>query len=304
MKFAWQTGGYYEGPVGGYPDGPRDYDFAPDYFETWLRRAVGKRVKPSQYWTRTYGKDWTLVFNLSAKKGRKKPKIIYGPDVDRREKTVEWGISVDYVGNKSLDPKSYVVPIRQFLEGVVIVLDKLEIDTSKLSKDVPAAIKEFCSNRYMISEEITAENYGGPYVITPNTIVRHRRLPKWKIPKDLIKRVQEEGDYESERFAPLRLLVMPGTGRKSSLDWQIELDIDIYDKQYASAGEKIKAMGNEPHGDGWTELIEREFTKRYPKFAGEFDSNSETSTCVVSVKSEEACKKLVELIWSLIYAKD
>ena len=217
---------------------------------------------------------------------------------------MEWGISVDYVGNKSLDPKSYVGPIRQFLEGVVIVLDKLEIDTSKLSKDVPAAIKEFCSERYMICEEITAEEYmshGGPYVIRPNTIVRHRRLPKWKIPRDLIKRVEEDGDYESERFAPLRLLVMPGTGRKSSLDWQVELDIDIYDKQYASAGEKIKAMGNEPHGDGWTELIEREFTKRYPKFAGEFDSNSETSTCVVSVKSEEACKKLVELMWSLIY---
>jgi hypothetical protein len=158
MKFAWQTGGYYEGPG--------DYRFAPDYFETWLRRAVGKRVKPSEYWTRTYGKDWTLVFNLSAKKGRKKPKIIYGPDVDRREKTVEWGISVDYVGNKSLDPKAYVGPIRQFLEGVVVVLDKLEIDTSKLSKNVPAAIKEFCSNRYMICEEITAENYGGPYVIS------------------------------------------------------------------------------------------------------------------------------------------
>jgi len=299
MKFAWETGNYYEGP--------EDYQFAPDYFETWLRRALGKRVKPSEYWTRTYGKDWTLVFNLSAKKGRKKPKITHGPDVDRREKKVEWGISVDYVGNKSLDPKSYVGPIRQFLEGVVIVLDKLEIDTSKLSKEVPAAIKEFCSERYMICEEITAEEYmshGGPYVIRPNTIVRHRRLPKWKIPRDLIKRVEEEGDYESERFAPLRLLVMPGTGRKSSLDWQIELDIDIYDKQYASAGEKIKAMGNEPHGDGWTELIEKEFTRRYPKFAGEFDSDSETSTCVVSVKSEEACKKLVELIWSLIYARD
>jgi hypothetical protein len=291
MKFAYQTGGYYEGP--------EEYRFASDDFETWLRRALGKRVKPSEYWTRTYGKDWTLVFNLSARKGRTKPKILYGPDIDRREKTVEWGISVDYVGNKSLDPKSYVVPIRQFLEGIVAVLDKLEIDTAKLS--VPAAIKEFCSHRYMIAEEVTAENYVDRYVITPNTTVRHRRLPKWKVPKDLIKRVEEEGEWETERFAPLRLLVMPGP--KESLDWQLELDIDLDDKQYASAARKIKTMGNEPDGDGWTGLIEREFTKRYPKLAREFNSDSETATCVVLVKSEPACKKLLEVIWSQIYSK-
>jgi hypothetical protein len=62
-------------------------------------------------------------------------------------------------------------------------------------------------------------------------------------------------------------------------------------------------MGNEPDGGGWAELIEKEFTKRYPKQVNEFDSDSETSTCVVSVQSEDACKKLVSLIWSLIYAK-
>jgi hypothetical protein len=290
MRFAYLEN-YYEGPVYRFGD-----------FETWLRRALGKRVKPSEHWTRTYGKDWTLVFALSAKRGRTRPKIFYGPDVNRREKTVAWGISVDYVGNKSHDPKSYVGPIRQFLEGIITVLEKLEMDTSKLSTELPAVIKEFCSNRYMIGEEATAENYVDNYVITPNTTVRHRRLPKWKIPKDLIKRVEEEGDWESDRFAPVHLLVMPGTGRKA-LDWQVELDIDLEDKQYANAAEKIKAMGNEPDGDGWTELVEREFTKRYPKLAREFSSDSEMATCVVLVKSETACKKLLEVIWSLIYSK-
>ena len=93
-------------------------------------------------------------------------------------------------------------------------------------------------------------------------------------------------------------------GRKASLIWQVELDIDLDDKQYESAAKKIKAMGNEPQGDGWTLLIEKEFSKRYPKLAREFDSDSETATCVVSVKSEEACKKLTELMWSFIYRKD
>jgi len=297
MKFAYREDCCSVGPT---------YNFVDEYLDTWLRRALGKRVKPSEYWTRTYGKDWKLVFTLSAKKGRKKAKIDYGPEVNRREKTVKWGIGVDYTGNKSVDPKSYVGPIRQFLEGITIALEKLEMDTSKLSKELPAVIKEFCSDRYMIAEEATAENYVDRYVITPSTAVRHRRLPKWRIPKDLNKRVEEEGEWETERFAPLRLLVMPAAksrSGKSALDWQLELDIDLNDKQYASAGEKIKAVGNEPDGDGWTELVEKEFTKRYPKLAREFDSDSETATCVVSVKSEEACKKLLELVWSLIYSK-
>jgi hypothetical protein len=306
MKFACQAScNYFEGP--------EYYNFASDYFETWLRRALGKRVKPSEHWTRTYGKDWTLVFGLSVKRGRKRPKIVYGPDVDRREKTVEWGISVDYVGNKSLDPKSYVGPIRQFLEGIMIVLEKLEIDTSKLSKDLPAAIKEFCSNRYMISEEATADNFVDVtandffqrFESAPKTAVRHRRLPKWNIPKNIGKLVDEEGGtWETCRFAPLRLLVMSGTsshGRALPLVWQIELDIDLYDKQYESAATKIKATGNDPDGDGWTELVEEEFAKRYPRLANQLDSDSETSTCVMSVESVDACKKLLELMWSLIY---
>lgn len=297
MKFAYRVDYIIEDPA---------YNFADDYFDEWLRRALGKRVRPSEYWARTYGKDWTLVFGLSARRGRKKPKVVYGPQVNRREKTVEWEIGVDYIGKKSLDPKLYVGPIRQFLEGIITVLERSELDTSKLTKELSAVIKEFCSYRYMIVEEVTAENYVDRYEITPNTIVRHRRLPKWIIPKDLKKRVEQEGEWETDRFAPLRLLVMAGNkGRSSkhSLDWQLEHYIDLDDKQYAKAAEKIKATGNEPDGDGWTELIEREFTKRYPKLAKEFGSDSEIATCVVFVKSEAACKKLLELIWSLIYAK-
>lgn len=272
--------------------------------DSWLGGELRKRIKPSEYFTRNYGKDWTLEFVLSTRRRRKIPKILVGPEVERRNKTVAWLISVNYVGNKSLDPKSYALPIKQFIEGIIIALKGVEIDTSKLTTDLQALVKDFCSNPDMVAELVSDS---GDFEITPKRAITKRRLPEWKIPKNIERVVDDEGaTWESELFAPLRLMVISDTssrGGKIPLRWQIELDIDLHDKQYASAGEKIKAMGNEPDGDGWTELIGKEFAKRYPKYATEFDSDSEMSTCVVSVESESACQKLIELVWSLIYPK-
>jgi len=127
--------------------------------------------------------------------------------------------------------------------------------------------------------------------------------PKWTIPKNIGKLVKEEGGmWEDERFDPMLLTVMSDTsynGRDIPLAWQIEFD--PFDDRLGTANEKIEASGIEPDGDGWSEIIEKNFAERYPKLAKEFHSDSESSTCVVWVESEDTCRKLMEIVWTLMH---
>ena len=116
------------------------------------------------------------------------------------------------------------------------------------------------------------------------------------MPKNLQELVERnEGMWPDYRWTPVLLTVMsntPSRGRKTPLIWQLEFD--PYLPPFKAAGQRmIKARGVEPHGDAWTNLIEREFAKRHPDLADELDSDSETSTCVVSVRSESTCKLLL-----------
>jgi len=123
--------------------------------------------------------------------------------------------------------------------------------------------------------------------------------PKWSVPNNLNQLIEDgDGMWEDERWSPIILMVMSGTS-KSRYVWQIEFDPFV--RKFAAASKRLKAMSIDPSGDGWSQVIEREFIVRYPKFAREFEDDSESSTCVVSVQSESACQKLLELIWSMMH---
>jgi len=126
--------------------------------------------------------------------------------------------------------------------------------------------------------------------------------PKWAMPKNLKELVEKnDGMWEDERWKPVLLTVVSDKSiRGRKIPWSWLLEFDPYDKRVKAAGKQIKARGVEPDGHAWSNLIEKEFAKCHPELARQFDSDSEMSTCVVSVKSESACKKLMELIWSLI----
>ena len=128
--------------------------------------------------------------------------------------------------------------------------------------------------------------------------------PKWSVPKNL-KQLVEEGDgmWDDDRWSPIILTVMSGTSylnRKSKIPFVWQLEFDPFVRRFAAASKRLKAMSIHPGGDEWSQVIEREFATRHPEFAGEFDDDSESSTCVVVVKSEKACEKLLELIWSMM----
>ena len=132
-----------------------------------------------------------------------------------------------------------------------------------------------------------------------------RPLPAWRIPKNLEQQVADgDGSWEERRFDPILLTVMSGVeyeGRAIPLSWQIEFDPS--DDRLEAANEKLESSGIGPDGDGWAEVIEKEFAKRYPKLAGELHSDSESSICVLWVESEKTCQKLIAVVWSLIYSK-
>jgi len=127
--------------------------------------------------------------------------------------------------------------------------------------------------------------------------------PIWEIPANLESLVEDgDGMWEGDRWDPIILTVMSGTsygGRDIPLAWQIEFD--PYDDRLEAANHRLEATGIEPDGDGWAELIIQKFAERNPKLSRELHSDSESSTCVLWVESEAACKELTELVWSLLH---
>lgn len=116
--------------------------------------------------------------------------------------------------------------------------------------------------------------------------------PHWNIPTDLqaILDADEDGVWEDDTWQPILLSVMQGTsydGRDIPLAWQIEFE----------------PPGNRS-GDDWSEIIRDEFLVQHMNFAGELHLDSEFSTCVIWVESEEVCRHLVILAWQLLQGGD
>ncbi|HYE20237.1 MAG TPA: hypothetical protein VEA69_17445 [Tepidisphaeraceae bacterium] len=128
------------------------------------------------------------------------------------------------------------------------------------------------------------------------------KAPKWKLPKNLAKVVEDEGgSWEEDRWDPILLTVIGGTvleGREIPLAWQIEFD--PYDDRLEAARKELSAGGVEPDGYAWAERITAELTKNHPEVTAELHEDSEMSTCVVWVESEAACKALIETTWGLL----
>ncbi len=89
-------------------------------------------------------------------------------------------------------------------------------------------------------------------------------------------------------------------GRDIPLSWQIEFAPS--DAAFGSANQKIEALGAEPDGYGWANLINSVVAKYHPELADELQfGDTEEDTCVVWVESEVSCKLLMDVIWSLAH---
>ena len=112
--------------------------------------------------------------------------------------------------------------------------------------------------------------------------------PDWKIPADLQRYLNaHDGIWEDDRWDPILLTVMQGTsyeGRDIPVAWQIELE---------------PPDGRD--GDAWAETIRDEYMLQHAKQIDELHFDSESSTCVIWVDSEEACRRLLDVAWPLVH---
>lgn len=305
---------YVENPTGYKGD---VYDFTWK-FTTWLDKELGSRARESDTFAKKYGRDWKVEFGWDKIRRIKSPRPT-GPWIDRKYKHIRWVIEVPFLNFTSANPRSYVRVLRQFLESISGVLADEEIDVSEIQKAIPNLLKSFVLLPEMLEHDPHPYTYGTPK--DPYGLKRsaakpalqrpkseaavkfiERKLPEWKIPKNIAKLVKEDDMWEDDRYEPILLTVMPGTshrGRKIPLAWQIEFD--PHDDQFAAANQRLRASDTESDGDGWAEVIEKQFSKRYPRLAGGLHSDSESNTCVLWVESEDTCKKLVALVWSQIF---
>jgi hypothetical protein len=115
-----------------------------------ISREVTALVKPSPKFIKTYGTEFKLMFNVSAKCGIRENKI-KGPSVFRKSKNVEYTIFLpfDVIIRDAEAPKS---ALRFLLEGVYKIFDALEISKSKLVERQDELINGICSDPAMLEE--------------------------------------------------------------------------------------------------------------------------------------------------------
>jgi hypothetical protein len=102
------------------------------HFQHRISEVVSKLVKPSATFTRKYGADFNLTFNVSAKRGLQDNEI-RGPAVFKKTKDVENTIFLpfDVITRHSDAPRH---ALRFLLKGACDVFDMLEIDKAKVVK--------------------------------------------------------------------------------------------------------------------------------------------------------------------------
>lgn len=127
--------------------------------------------------------------------------------------------------------------------------------------------------------------------------------PDWIIPKNISEIVADDEMWEDERWSPLLLSVIGGVsykGREIPLFWQIEFE--PFDEVFDAANQRLEALGVEPDGYAWADLVASAVAKNHPELIDELQfGDTEMAACVVWVESEDSCKTLMNVIWSLVH---
>ena len=116
-------------------------------FQRYFSQRITGLVAPSGKFIEDYGSDFSLVFNVSAKRTIQENEI-RGPTVFRETKDVEYTVFVpfDVITGGSDVMKS---ALRFLMRGACSVFEGLEIDTSKIVEEEESIIHVVCSDPVM-----------------------------------------------------------------------------------------------------------------------------------------------------------
>jgi hypothetical protein len=119
-------------------------------FQRRLSKEVTALVQPSALFIETYGADFELMFNVSAKQ-RLKENEIRGPSVFKKTKNVEYTVFLPFepIIQQSDPPKA---ALRFLLRGVCDVFDRLEIDKLRLIEKQESLMDDICSDLSMLEK--------------------------------------------------------------------------------------------------------------------------------------------------------
>ena len=118
------------------------------HFQKRISKEVTALVEPSVTFIKKYGRDFELMFNVSAKQALLENEI-RGPTVFKKTRDVEYTVFLPFevIIRQPEVPKS---ALRFLLQGVCDVFDLLEIDKSKLLEKQDALIDDICSDPTML----------------------------------------------------------------------------------------------------------------------------------------------------------
>lgn len=121
------------------------------HFQKAVSKEVSRLVTPSKKYIDEYGRDFELMMRISARSKTKSNEIV-GPAVFRKTKDVEFTIFLPYdavgVGIKSTERTVVFL-----LNGVVSILNSLEIETAALEEKITFIAKSLSSDPKMLDTD-------------------------------------------------------------------------------------------------------------------------------------------------------
>ena len=141
------------------------------HFQVRLSKEVTACATPLPKFIAKYGDDWSLIFNVSAKRAIQITEI-RGPSVFKKDNSVEFTVFLPF--DAVPKGKEFAEPaLELLLDGVFGVLDKVGIETGILRAARPVLVKELCASSEMFKDgaEPDASPNGGPATRLGNSSV-------------------------------------------------------------------------------------------------------------------------------------
>ena len=120
-------------------------------FQKCMSKEVTAVTVPSAMFIEKYGRDFDLIFRMSAKNSIRDNEI-RGPTVFKKEKQIEYSIFLPYdvIANQPNPERS---ALEFLLSGVRCVFDLLGIDATKLVERQRSIAEKICSDPKMFDSE-------------------------------------------------------------------------------------------------------------------------------------------------------
>ncbi len=117
----------------------------------WPRKELTKRIVDSDEFVRRFGKDFDLMFRMSAKAGIVAPEV-RGPTVFKKDKSVEFTVFLTFDRAEQRGQDAYCRALKQLMVEITGILRSLRLDASQLVQDCDQIIERIIANPKMIEQ--------------------------------------------------------------------------------------------------------------------------------------------------------